>query len=46
MKHHDHRASSKEEKSFEKRVGKQVKHGRVVRGETDSHHHVTKLRQR
>ena len=30
MKHHDDRASTKKKKRFEKRMGKQMKHGRVV----------------
>ena len=46
MKHDDDRAGPEEQQRLEKRVSEKVEHRRLVRGETDRHHHVTELRER
>ena len=44
MKHHKDRTRGEKEERFEERMGKQVKHGRLIRGETNCHYHVAQLR--
>ncbi len=46
MKHHNDGAGCEEEKGFEKRMSKQVKHSCIIRGKAHSHDHVTELRER
>src|SRR6202011_6329725 len=46
MKTDDDRAGSEEEKRFKERVSKKMKHRRLVRCQSNRHHHVTELRDR